>query len=107
MESLVDLLGPDQERLSWRSSGALLGAALAILAGGVLLHRVASGEARSRAESLRAELAAVEETNARLTRENEQLSRDVAALKSPESLVQVARDDLGMARPGELLFFAP
>jgi cell division protein FtsB len=83
----------------------LVGLALVILLVGVVTYRVASGEALARADALRAELLSIQETNARLARQNEQLSRDVAALRSPESLVQVARDNLGMARPGEVIYF--
>lgn len=58
-----------------------------------------------RYRALRAELAEVERVNDRLQREVGRLRREVDALRSdPAAVERVARDELGMVRPGELLF---
>ncbi len=58
---------------------------------------------------------ALRDEEAQLTRQNEALrlevralARDVQALRSDESSVErIARDELGMVRPGEILFQFP
>jgi cell division protein FtsB len=44
----------------------------------------------------------------RLDRENQQLSGEIRALQSdPSAVEKVAREDMGLARPGELIFRLP
>ena len=58
-----------------------------------------------RYQSLRAELTRSESNSAQLAREVEQLKREVERLKEdPHAIERIARDDLGMVRPGELIF---
>ena len=58
-----------------------------------------------RYQSLKAELARSETNSAQLKREVEALKRRVERLKNdPHAIERIARDDLGMVRPGELIF---
>src|SRR5215467_4614046 len=50
----------------------------------------------------------VKEEIARLNRENGELAQEVKALKSdPHKIESIARDELGLARPGELIIKIP
>lgn len=58
-----------------------------------------------RYRALRDERDEVTRTNASLRHEVRTLAREVEALRvDPASLERIARDDLGMVRPGEILF---
>lgn len=60
-----------------------------------MLHLIAQKE---RAEALAREIDELRE-------ENERLARDIAALKSdPAAIERLAREELGLARPGETVF---
>jgi cell division protein FtsB len=55
-------------------------------------------EQRERSESLRGEIA-------ELRRENSRLASEIAALRQdPRAVERIAREELGLARPGELVF---
>ena len=61
-----------------------------------------------RYRSLRAQLARVDANNDKLEREVEQLRRQVERLREdPQAIERIARDELGMVRPGELIFQFP
>jgi cell division protein FtsB len=61
-----------------------------------------------RYRALRDEQAALSRDNDALRTEVRSLARDVEALRSDESSVErIARDELGMVRPGEILFQFP
>jgi cell division protein FtsB len=87
-----------------RHARLLLGAALAA----ILIHDVfgdhgflAMRRARRVVEQLRAEIA-------KLNEENRKLAEDVQALKSdPRIIERIAREEMGLARPGELIFKLP
>ena len=67
--------------------------------------RILDAEGLPRYRALRAELHRVQDENNRMRRELQYLQRDVTALRSdPESLERIARDELGMLRPDEILF---
>jgi len=58
-----------------------------------------------RYQSLRAELTRAEESSVQLAREVQVLKRQVQKLKTdPRAVERIARDDLGMVMPGELVF---
>lgn len=89
-----------------RKKAATLGsiiALIALLVGSLfgdrgILHLVAQ---RERAESLRRE---IEDLRA----ENGRLATEIAALKTdPRSIERLAREELGLARPGETVFLIP
>ena len=57
-----------------------------------------------RYRALKAELAEVDARNADLARDNAALERTIEALRTdPASVEHIARDQLGMVRPGELV----
>jgi len=56
-----------------------------------------------RAEAYRAELTAAV---AALTKENEQLRRQIEQSDDPAVIEQVARARLGLVKPGEIIFYA-
>jgi cell division protein FtsB len=89
-----------------RKKAATLGsiiALIALLVGSLfgdrgILHLVAQ---RERAESLRRE---IEDLRA----ENGRLAAEIAALKTdPRAIERLAREELGLARPGETVFLIP
>ena len=92
-----------REVLGWLLPLALL--ALAIVSVPVL---ALDEEGLPRWRALRRELGEVEHENDRMRREVDDLGRDVDALRSdPEAIERIARDELGMVRPGELVFQFP
>lgn len=61
-----------------------------------------------RVERLRRELVRIEETNRTLARENEALRNQIRAFHSdPEYIEKVARDELGMVGPDEIIYQFP
>lgn len=70
--------------------------------------RMLDEEGLPRYRALKRELERVDADNDRLRRELRDLSREVRSLKSdPDALEHIARDELGMVRPGELVFQFP
>ena len=54
---------------------------------------------------LQRDLQTLEERNARLTAENTRLKREVARVRSePAAIERAAREQLGLVRPGEIVF---
>ena len=67
--------------------------------------RILESEGLPRYHKLKAELAEVEQDNHALERELVSLQRQIRALKQdPLAVEQIARDELGMVRDGEILF---
>jgi cell division protein FtsB len=106
----VQVLGNRDDRgrseVGLRKKAATLGsiiALIALLVGSLfgdrgILHLVAQ---RERAESLRRE---IEDLRA----ENGRLAAEIAALKTdPRAIERLAREELGLARPGETVFLIP
>lgn len=105
MGSLLDFLWAKERRTVLWGGGTLLGLVLvAFLFLGIAL-RVAASEAQQRAEKLHQEISLINETNERLVVENEKLRRAVSSLKEPQNVAKSARDDLGMVKDDELVFF--
>lgn len=51
------------------------------------------------------DVAAVKERNRRLTEDNARLRRELEALRSdPKALERAAREELGLMKPGEIIF---
>jgi len=62
----------------------------------------------SRVDRLGVELKQLNETNRKLMRENEALRSQIKAFHSdPEYVEKVARDELGMVLPGEIIYQFP
>ena len=95
-----------QRRAAWlpRAARYILGALLLLVfMNGVFGENgyLATRRARSDAERLRKEIQ-------QLNEENRQLAGDVRALKTdPAAVERVAREEMGLARPGELVFRLP
>ena len=67
--------------------------------------RILDAQGLPRYRALKAELHRVQDENSRMQRELKQMQHQVVALRTdPESLERIARDELGMLRPGEILF---
>lgn len=60
---------------------------------------------RAQVGELQSERAAQEQANARLRQENESLSAAIADKDDPERIAQVARERLGLVKPGEIVFY--
>lgn len=79
----------------------LLLAAAALAAG----HLFLDSEGLSKTLRLRADCESLETANSGLARENERLRREVKALADdPAELERAAREELGLIRPGEVVF---
>lgn len=78
----------------------LLAAAL-----GYLPYHVYGPEGLVRAERLEQELGRIQQGNRELVQENRELRRQIERLKhDPAAVEQVARDDLGLVRPNEVIY---
>ena len=92
-----------QDALAWMLPTSLL--ALAIVSVPLL---VLDEQGLPRYRALRDERGEVERANEALRHEVRSLARDVEALRTdPASLERIARDELGMVRPREILFQFP
>lgn len=95
-----------RKRADWlpRAPRYLLGALLLLLFMSGLFGEhgyLATRRARAEVEKLRQEIR-------KLNEENRQLAGDVRALKTDSTAVErVAREEMGLARPGELVFRLP
>lgn len=70
--------------------------------------RIFDEQGLPRYQALKEELRVVEAVNRRFDREARELKEEVEALRTdPSALEQIARDELGMAKPGELIFQFP
>lgn len=70
--------------------------------------RILSEEGLPRYRRLQKQLEHVRRENITLTRDIELLNREVDALRhDPEAIERIARDELGMVQPGEILFQFP
>lgn len=90
---------------SWRLWGLRLAAALA-LAGGIayLPYHLIGGSSSAQLERLEGELGRVRADIAAKKIDNVELRRDIEALRSdPGAIEDIARRDLGMVRPGEVI----
>lgn len=70
--------------------------------------RILSEEGLPRYRRLQKQLEHVHRENVTLTRDIELLNREVDALRhDPEAIERIARDELGLVQPGEILFQFP
>ena len=96
--------GPTQQPFWRRHLLKILGLALLALA----IHDVfgahgylAMRRSQKQIEELRGEIE-------RLNRENQQLAEHINALKTdPETIEKIAREEMGLAKPGEMIFKLP
>lgn len=67
-------------------------------------YRLLDGASVRKAEELRVQYRRTMEASRKLAGENDRLRREVDALKSDVSAIEdIARDELGMVRPGEII----
>ncbi len=78
-----------------------------VLAGVVLLLIVASAGVLRQFFDQRAEIDRLEQQVESLVQERGDLSRQIERLHDPEYLERLARECLGMVRPGEIAFVVP
>jgi cell division protein FtsB len=86
----------------WATRVALAGAFALALA--YVPYRLLGGSATAQVARLGGELERVRAASAELRAENAELRREIEALRSdPGAIEDIARDDLGLVRPGELV----
>ena len=93
--------------LRQRDRGAGVGSPAAAAAGVYFLATFIFGEmGLVKYYRMKQQYDSLQEETGRLKEENVRLLRDVRALKSDPSLIeQIARDKLGLARPGEIVYY--
>ncbi len=90
---------------TWGSVGWLLPFGLLVLAIVAVPLRILEAEGLPRHRLLQGELDAIQARNAELAREVRALEREVEGLaEDPATIERIARDELGMVAPGELVF---
>ena len=96
-----------QEQLSvlWAQYGR---AALRICVFGLFLHDIFGTHGYLAMRRTKQDIERVQGEIARLNQENAELSEEVKALKSdPHKIESIARDELGLAKPGEVIIKIP
>jgi len=82
----------------------ILGAALLIL----LVHDIFGPHGFIAMRRTQKEIDQIREEIGKVNKENESLAEDVKALKTdPKAIERVAREEMGLARPGEMIFKLP
>jgi cell division protein FtsB len=83
-------------------------AALGLLVLLLLVHNVFGAHGFLAMHQTRAEIEKVQQNIDRLNKENEQLADQVHALKTdPHAIEKIARDELNLARPGDVIIKIP
>jgi cell division protein FtsB len=96
---------PGKRRPLWRRWASRLGLAFVLAAGlAYLPYRLLDSPGVRQAPQLSNELAETREAIESLRIENERYRREIDALKNePEAIEDIARSELGMVRPGEVV----
>jgi cell division protein FtsL len=96
-----------QDKLSvlWAQYGR---AVLGICVFGLFLHDIFGTHGYLAMRRTKQDIERVQGEIARLSKENAELSQEVKALKSdPHKIESIARDELGLAKPGEVIIKIP
>jgi cell division protein FtsL len=96
-----------QDKLSmlWAHYGRAL---LGLCVFGLFLHDIFGAHGFLAMRRTKQEIERVQGEIARLNKENTELSQEVKALKSdPHKIESIARDELGLAKPGEMIIKIP
>ncbi len=96
-----------QDKLSvlWAQYGR---AVLGICVFGLFLHDIFGTHGYLAMRRTKQDIERVQGEIARLNKENAELSQEVKALKSdPHKIESIARDELGLAKPGEVIIKIP
>jgi cell division protein FtsL len=89
----------------WAQYGRAL---LGICVFGLLLHDIFGTHGYLAMRRTKQEIERVQGEIVRLNKENTELSQEVKALKSdPHKIESIARDELGLAKPGEVIIKIP
>jgi cell division protein FtsB len=95
----------DKLGMLWAHYGRAL---LGICVFGLFLHDIFGTHGFLAMRRTRREIERVQGEIARLNQENAELSQEVKALKSdPHKIESIARDELGLAKPGEVIIKIP
>jgi cell division protein FtsL len=95
----------DKLSLLWTQYGRAL---LGICVLGLFLHDIFGAHGYLAMRRTKQEIERVQGEIARLNKENTELSQEVKALKSdPHKIESIARDELGLAKPGEVIIKIP
>ena len=88
-----------------RRAGVYAGGALLVL---VLMHTIFGPYGYLSMRRSQQEIEKLREEIGKLDRENEELTGEIRALQTdPAAIEKVAREDMGLARPGEMIFRLP
>jgi len=83
-------------------------AVLGICVFGLFLHDIFGTHGYLAMRRTKQDIERVQEEIARLNKENAELSQEVKALKTdPHKIESIARDELGLAKPGEVIIKIP
>ena len=95
----------DKFNVLWAQYGR---AALGICIFGLFLHDIFGTHGYLAMRRTKQEIQRVQGEIERLNKENTELSQEVKALKSdPHKIESIARDELGLAKPGEVIIKIP
>jgi cell division protein FtsL len=95
----------DSLRLLWQQYGRAI---LAVLVVALLMHDVFGTHGFLAMRRTRSEMERVQADLDHLKRENQQLAEQIKELKSdPHKIEAIARDELGLAKPGEVIIKIP
>ncbi len=83
-------------------------AALMVMAAALIVHEIFGKNGYLALRKQKQEYQALEQQIEQLKQENRQLEEQVKALRTdPKAIEKVARDDMRMARPGEIIYTLP
>ena len=95
----------DKVSVLWAQYGR---AVLGFCVFGLLLHDIFGAHGYLAMRRTKRDMERVQGEIARLNKENAELSQEVKALKSdPHKIESIARDELGLAKPGEVIIKIP
>jgi cell division protein FtsL len=97
----------DQDRLHslWQSYGRIV---LTLCIAALIVHDVFGAHGYLALRRTKQEIARVQKDIARLNKENAELADEVQALRTdPNKIESIARDGLGLAKPGEVIIKIP
>src|SRR5262245_10636946 len=99
------MLAQDKFSVLWAQYGRAL---LGICVFGLFLHDIFGAHGYLAMRRTKLEIQRVQGEIDRLNQENTDLSQEVKALKSdPHKIESIARDELGLAKPGEVIIKIP
>lgn len=96
---------PTDLQALWHSYGRIV---LALCIAALVVHDVFGAHGYLALQRTKQEIAKVQKEIARLNKENAELAEEVQALRTdPNKIEAIARDGLGLAKPGEVIIKIP